>query len=171
MRVESKYIRWGTGTDEVNSQSVPANYTPSNYTPTQVSSEGADKVSAHLKGIDAAITGSSSSAGDLSELSFSLTNNQVTAANVTSFAFANGTVRSFDAHVSVFIDATSDLFEEFTIKGIQKGTDWDYSITSEGDNSQVNFSVTTSGQVQYTSGNIAGFVSGTIKFRAITTSV
>lgn len=42
----------GTGSNDLNSRDLPANYTPSNYTPDQVASEGTDKVSAHLKGID-----------------------------------------------------------------------------------------------------------------------
>lgn len=171
MRLIDKFIKWGTASGEVNSRSMPANFTPSNYTPTQVGSEGNDKVSSHLKGIDAALAGSSGSAGDLSEASFSLANNQSVASNVTGFAFANATVRGFDALVTVEINATANLYEEFQIKGIQKGSEWDYSIISDGDNSQVNFSVTTSGQVQYTSGNITGFVDGAIKFRAITTTV
>ncbi len=111
------------------------------------------------------------SSGDINETSFSLANNQVAAANVTGFAFANGTVRSFSAIASVEIDATADLFEVFEINGIQKGASWDISITNAGDNSLVDFTITSAGQLQYTSGNYSGFVSGSIKFRAITTSI
>lgn len=56
-RIKQKFIKWGTGSEDVNSRVVPANFTPSNYTPTQVASEGTDKVSAHLKGIDDAFSG------------------------------------------------------------------------------------------------------------------
>lgn len=112
-----------------------------------------------------------SSTGDLVETSFSLTNNQSSAADVTGFAFANASVRSFEALVSVEIDATADLFETFQIKGIQKGSDWDMSYSSTGDNSGVIFSITSAGQLQYQSTNNAGFSSGKIKFRAITTTV
>lgn len=51
-RIKKKFLRLGTGTDDLNSRDVPANFTPTNYTPAQVASEGTDKVSAHLKGID-----------------------------------------------------------------------------------------------------------------------
>lgn len=112
-----------------------------------------------------------SSPGDLVEASFSAANNQAVAADVTGFVFANGTVRSFDALVSVAIDATSDLFEEFKLQGIQRGADWTLAVQSNGDNSGLSFSITNSGQIQYTSSNIAGFVSNSLKFRAITTSV
>lgn len=50
-----RFIRWGTNPDEVNAQDMPAGYTPTNYTPVQVSSEGNDKVSAHLRGINTAL--------------------------------------------------------------------------------------------------------------------
>lgn len=51
-RIATKYIKWGTGTTDVNAKSMPATNTASNYTPTQVAAEGTDKVSAHLNGIN-----------------------------------------------------------------------------------------------------------------------
>lgn len=112
-----------------------------------------------------------SSAGDINETSFSAANNQGAAANVTGLAFANGVVRSFKAQVSVSIDATADLFEVFELTGVQKGSSWDMAVSSVGDNSGIVFSITTAGQVQYTSTNVAGFVSDAMKFRASTTSI
>ena len=109
--------------------------------------------------------------GDLDSTAFSFANNQSVAANVTGFAFANATVRGFNALVTVEIDATADLFEQFNLQGIQKGSSWNMSIESVGDNSGVAFSITSAGQVQYTSGNVSGFSAGLIKFRAIVTSV
>jgi len=111
------------------------------------------------------------SAGDINETSFSAANNQASPANVTGLAFANATVRSFKALVSVTIDATSDLFEAFELMAVQKGATWDMTISSVGDDSGVVFSITNSGQIQYTSTNITGFVSNTIKFKAYTTTV
>lgn len=111
------------------------------------------------------------SAGDIQETSFSLANNQASAANVTSLAFSSAVARSFEALVSVEIDAASDLFEVFKLYGIQRGADWQMSVESTGDNSLVAFTITSSGQVQYTSGNYTTFVAGLIKFRAIVTSV
>ena len=171
-QLKKKFIKLGTGTEELNSQDVPANFTPTNYTPTQVGSEGTDKTSAHLKGIDVELAGVlASSTGDIDETSFAGANNVAAAANVTGLAFANGTVRSFSAQVSVFVDAASDLYEVFDLKGIQRGADWVMSSPSTGDESLVNFTITTAGQVQYTSGNYTTFVSLEIKFRATVTSV
>jgi hypothetical protein len=111
------------------------------------------------------------SAGDITETSFSAANNQAAPANVTGFAFANGTVRAFTALISIYIDATSSKYETYTIDGIQKGSDWFISQTATGDDSGITFSITSAGQIRYTSTNSAGFVSSTIKFRAITVSV
>ena len=125
--------------------------------------------------ITAALTGIASgnlvkSSGDINETSFSAANN-VAATNVTGFAFANGTVRSFRAIVSVYIDATSDLFESFVIHGLQKASDWVIDVSSIGDTSGITFTITTAGQIQYAATNISGFVSNTVRFRAETTSL
>lgn len=171
-QIKKKFIRFGTGTQDVNSRVIPANFTPTNYTPDEIAAEGDDKISAHLKGIDDALANTGGgSAGDLSEGSFSAVNNQTSPANVTGLAFANATVRSFDALVSVSIDATTDLYEEFKLQGIQKASNWEMSIESLGDDSGITFSITTGGQIQYTSSNLTGFVSNTIKYRAVTTTV
>lgn len=111
------------------------------------------------------------SAGDIQETSFSAANNQVSAANVTGLLFPNATVRSFEAHVSVIIDATADLYEKFRLEGIQKGASWDMFVVSVGDDSGIVFTIDSSGQVQYTSASSAGFVANTMKFRALTLSV
>lgn len=112
----------------------------------------------------------SANAGDIVETSFSAANNQGAAANVTGLLFANASVRSAEILLSVAVDATSDLFEQFKLYAIQKTASWEMSATTVGDASGFTFSITTSGQVQYTSGNYTGFVSATLKFRAITTS-
>jgi hypothetical protein len=54
-RIARKFIRFGTGSTDVNAQPIPATNTATNYTPTQVASEGTDKVSAHLNGINTAL--------------------------------------------------------------------------------------------------------------------
>jgi len=112
-----------------------------------------------------------STTGDIKHTSFTGANNVVAATNITGFAFANASVRSFKALASVTVIATADLYETYDILGVQKGGSWDISISSTGDNSLVSFSITNAGQIQYTSGNYAGFTSLTIKFRAIVTNV
>lgn len=111
------------------------------------------------------------SPGDIEETSFSGANNVTTPANVTGLAFDNAVVRSFKSLVTVIVDADEDLYEVFTLEGVQKASGWDMSVTATGDESGVVFDITGAGQVQYTSSDYAGYNSLTIKFRAITLSV
>ena len=105
--------------------------------------------------------------GHIVETSFSGADAQSSPANVTGFAYSNTTVRAFRALVAVEIDATADLFEVFDITGIQKGAAWEITSRGTGDNSQVEFTITSAGQLQYTGGTYTGFVSMTIKFESI----
>jgi hypothetical protein len=176
-------IASGTGITVANGDGVAGNPTPNLDIPAltaETSVDGADLVviydasaTAHRKMTRANFLSGvpTGSAGDISETSFSIANNQSTPANVTGLVFANATVRSFEALVSVTIDATAGLFETYTLRGIQKGASWDMAQSSNGDNSLVLFSITNAGQIQYISADYAGFVSGVIKFRAITTTV
>lgn len=110
--------------------------------------------------------GGNVSDGDLLETSFSFADNQAAAADITGFAFANATVRSFKAQVSIVRGAT---YETYELMGIQKGASWDMSQEAVGDDTGVVFSITAAGQIQYTSTSTGA--GGTIKFRADTTSV
>lgn len=110
------------------------------------------------------------SKGDILETSFAGAQSAA-GANVTNFAFANADVRAFTALASVKIDATADLFEEFTIEGIQKGSGWDIFVSSVGDDTSVTFNISAAGQITYSSSTYAGFVSMAIKFRALTLSI
>lgn len=107
--------------------------------------------------------------GDLTEGSQAIAESAA-GASVVGLAFANATVRSFVAQVSVEIDAAADLFEEYELHGIQKGASWELSETSLGDDSDVNFDIDASGQVTYSSSTYGTFNSGTIKYRAKVTT-
>lgn len=100
---------------------------------------------------------------------FSSANNQSSAANVTGLVFANASHRSAEVTISVFIDATSDLAAKYTLSCIQKSSSWEMSQEYAGDVTGIVFSITSAGQVQYTSTNISGFSAGIMKFSAITT--
>ena len=128
----------------------------------------ATEVQAAIDELAARPTGSP---GDIEQASFSLANNQAVPADVTGFLFNPASVRSFEALVSVEIDASSDLYEVFKIYGIQRGTDFQISVEGTGDESGVAFSITTAGQIQYTSTDVVGFATGVMKFRATVTNV
>ena len=107
------------------------------------------------------------SAGDILETSFTVVNNIAVLTDITGFAFTNGSVRSFEAQVS--IDRAGDnLYEKFDIEGIQKAGSWEISVESVGDDSGIEFDIDATGQVQYTATNLTS--GGTLKFRSITTS-
>ena len=108
------------------------------------------------------------SPGDLQETSFSGISG-ASSANVTGLSFPNASVRSFKAHVSVSVDATSDLFEIFEIEGIQRGADWQITVNSSGDDTNVDFNITNTGQITYSSPVYSGFVSMDVRFRAAVT--
>jgi len=103
------------------------------------------------------------SIGDIDQTSFPAVDNQSSAANITSFVFANAVTRGFEAIVTV---ERSSTYAEYTLKGIQKGASWEMSQDYIGDDTGVVFSITSAGQIQYTSTSTGS--GATIKFRANT---
>ena len=112
------------------------------------------------------------SAGDISETSFTGLADNTANQTVTGFLFNNATVRSFQALVSVYINATSDLYANYELRGIQRGSDWALVQSYNGDDiTGFAFNITTGGQIQASIGSITGFSDAVINFRAITTSI
>ena len=103
------------------------------------------------------------SIGDIDQTSFPASDNQSSAANITSFAFSNAVTRGFEAVVTIERGST---YAEYTLKGIQKSSSWEMSQDYIGDDTGIDFSVTSSGQIQYTSTSTGS--GATIKFRAKT---
>lgn len=111
-------------------------------------------------------TSYSPSSGDIDETSFTAADNQSAAANVTGLSFANATVRAFEAIVSIVRGST---YANYQLRGIQRGSDWLMDQSYTGDSTGITFTITTAGQVQYTSTSTGS--SATLKFRAFTTTV
>jgi hypothetical protein len=113
------------------------------------------------------------SAGDIFlEQTFNAANSVPAFTNITGFAFDNNVVRSFEAQVSVGIDATDSQYAVYRLMGIQKNGAWTLNASYTGDQiTDITFGITNAGQLQYTSINIPGWTATTIKFRAFTTSV
>lgn len=113
------------------------------------------------------------SLGDLSyEQLFLANNNQNILDNIIGFKFNNSIVNYFEAIVSVNIIAMNNLTAGFKINGIQLNTsgNWQINTSFIGQNTGLKFKINNIGQIQYTSTNIAGFISSTLKFRALTLS-
>jgi hypothetical protein len=115
----------------------------------------------------------SPSMGDISrERKFLSANNVSSASNITGFAFSNAIVRAFDAVLSVTIlSSEGNKYAYYNLKGVQKGSNWVINSSYVGDVTGYTFSITNSGQVQYTSTDITGWDSASINFRALTTTL
>ena len=101
---------------------------------------------------------------------FSAANNQVSAADITNLIFDSSKTKGFVCWLSVYIIATSNLAEIFELRGIHTGTDWLLSQSATGQTSNVVFTVTSTGQVQYTSSNISGFTSDMMSWKGYHTA-
>jgi hypothetical protein len=106
--------------------------------------------------------------GDIRERSFVLNNNVNTPTDVTGFVFLNTQISSFEAIVYLQIPEIN-IYDQWEIHGLLKGTSWIINTPFIGDHpSRVKFTITNSGQIQYTNTNNTG--TATIRFRAYTTS-
>ena len=101
--------------------------------------------------------------GDIPRTSFTAADNQAVAANITGLAFANATVRGFEAQITIVRNTS---YAQYSLKGIQKSASWEMSQDYIGDDAGITFSITSAGQIQYTSTN-TGFT-GALLFRAQT---
>lgn len=106
------------------------------------------------------------STGDISETSFTAADNQSSVANVTGLVFANATVRSADILLSIVRNTT---YAQYKINVIQGASSWYITQSYVGDVTGLVFTITSAGQLQYTSTSTGS--TATVKFRALTTSV
>lgn len=110
--------------------------------------------------------------GDVSETFWSGIANNTLNQSITGLSFANAAVRGFKAEATILINATSNLYAKYTLDGIQKGASWEVSTEFSGDLVPgIAFNVTGTGQVQVSTGNISGFTSGSVHFRAQALSI
>lgn len=104
------------------------------------------------------------------EQSFAAANGQAVPANVVGLAF-DATVRSVKVNLSVYVNAATPLVEVFELMIVRRGVNWLLTSSTAGDDSDVDFSITGTGQVQYTSANKVGWVSTDIRFHSKVTGV
>ena len=117
----------------------------------------------------AAAANSSAGPSDLPMTSFTIANNTSSVANVTGASFDTTLVRSFILQYSIYrATTTTEKCETGTLYGSYKSTaaTWDLAQTYSGDSGVV-FTITSGGQIQYTSTNFGGAsYSGKLKFYA-----
>lgn len=116
-----------------------------------------------------AVADSSQGAADILPTSFSLTNNTAAPANIVGAAFDTSIVRSAILQYSIYISTSLNELSEcgqifITYKSV--GNSWELAQNYAG-SSGVVFTITPSGQLQYTSSNVTGAAySGKLKFSA-----
>ena len=102
-----------------------------------------------------------------STLTILANNNQTTPGDLTGVTFGADTW-GFDVYISVRVVATTNLYTNFHIRGVNKGDSYEIVKTYVGDNTGIEFNITSQGQLQYTTPFYNGFVSCTFKTKAIT---
>jgi hypothetical protein len=115
------------------------------------------------------------SSGDIvKERTFYASNNVASFSEITGFAFNNAVVRSFEATMSVGVKSdayATQLFAVYKFYAVQKNGSWTLNTSYVGDViSQLQFSINSSGQVQYKSADIPNWNVTVMKFKANTTS-
>lgn len=118
--------------------------------------------------------------GEITPSSFSMSNNQSSAANITGLSFNIAVVRGFWAEFTLYRKLTNSsnvITEEYaecgTIHGVYKtnAATWQLAVTGVGiGDAGITFSITSAGQLQYVSSNLTIPASGshtcTLKFRS-----
>lgn len=110
--------------------------------------------------------------GDIAPTTFSGLANNTANQTVTGLSFAT-TVSSFECFMNIQISATTPTYTTVKLIGTRQATsDWSVAdLEPEFTGNAItglSFSITSSGQVRVSIGNITGFSAGTVKFRAIT---
>ena len=103
---------------------------------------------------------------------FNAQNNVLSPDDIIGFNFSDTITKSFSAMTCVNIITTSDEFDAlYEIKGLRKRNGWIIDYKYIGDDVGINFYIKNDGQIQYTSLNNSNWLSSTIKFRALTTTL
>jgi hypothetical protein len=106
--------------------------------------------------------------GDIiSSITFNAANNQSSFTNITGLIF-NSNVWSFDIYLAsrLTTSTNNNLYCNFHIRGINKNSSWEIIKSYVGDDTGIEFNITSSGQLQYTTPNYANFSQLVFKARA-----
>jgi hypothetical protein len=98
---------------------------------------------------------------------FQAANNQATPANISGLAFGSNTW-SFDVFLAAQLSAASPMYANFHLRGVNKGGNWEMVAEYVGDDMGIGFTITSAGQIQYTTTSYSGFNSMAMKWRALT---
>ncbi len=109
--------------------------------------------------------------GDIVPTTWSGLANNTSNQTITGLTFSTS-IKSFKVMINIFIDATTDLYTTVELTGTRNTSDWTGAALqasfSGASITGLNFTISTSGQIKIDIGNITGFTSGVLNFRAIT---
>jgi hypothetical protein len=97
---------------------------------------------------------------------FNASNGVTLPEDVTGLRF-DSSVWGFDLYISIRILADTNMYSNYHIRGVNQNGSWKIISSYIGDQS-VNFTITTSGQVQYTTPNYSNFTSAIFKYKTVT---
>lgn len=102
----------------------------------------------------------------------SLNNGPVTNAAVSGLLFPSSNYRSFNIQMSIAVIASTSLYQQCIIEGIQKSDGWSIYVSSLGDVIDVIFDIDTTGQLIYSSTTMyPGWISTTTNYQATAISI
>lgn len=112
------------------------------------------------------------SSGGVSIADFTIANNQTAATDITGLVFDKLETKSARVLIDIFRKTDTEKYKEVGTLWVVYDSiddDWEITIDTNFDDAGVIFTITSAGQVQYTSSNLAGgsYV-GTIKMKNIT---
>jgi hypothetical protein len=99
---------------------------------------------------------------------FNASNNQVSFSNITGLLF-DSSITGFDCYLSAKLTASTNLYVNFHLRGVNKNSMWEIVKTYVGDDTGIQFNITEFGQIQYTTPNYSGYSSLVFKWRALVT--
>lgn len=101
-----------------------------------------------------------------STITFTAANN-VTSQNIPTIYYNDDSVWGFDLYLSARLIATNNLYGNYHVRAINKGTSWEIVSNYVGD-SILSFNITNDGQLQYSTPNFTGFSNLTFKYKVLT---
>ena len=112
------------------------------------------------------------SVGDItSERVFNAFNNVSDPSDILGYSFVNVNIKSFFGLLCVTITTDDDELDTlYELRGLKKKSGWILNTSFIGDYTNIKLTITSNGQVQYTSPNISNWISTIFKFKAMTTT-
>jgi hypothetical protein len=101
-----------------------------------------------------------------SSIEFTAANN-VTSQNIPSINYTGSSVWGFDVYLSARLIASTNLYANYHIRAVNKGSTWEIVSNYVGD-SILEFNITANGQLQYSTTDFTGFSNLVFKYKVFT---